>query len=422
MQLPTDLGAWLQYIEALHPKTIAMGLGRVNEVIARLALNPTFPIITVAGTNGKGSTCAILEKIYLEEGYRVGCYTSPHLQRYNERVRINGIEAEDPLFCQAFSAVEQARNNTPLTYFEFGTLAAVWMLQTQGVEVGILEIGLGGRLDAVNAFEPSATIVTAIDMDHMDYLGDTREKIAFEKAGVFRPNVLAVCGDANPPQTLIHHARQVGADLRLVNDDYAYTQANDSWAYADESVQLTQLPMPALMGKFQLSNASAALCAVQYLQARLPVNPPAIQRALQQVSLAGRFQIVNEKPLTIVDVAHNPHAAKSLAENLEIQPCGGKTIAVFAMLADKDIQGVVAALAPQMHVWYMAPLDNPRGAGTALLRAILAGQVDESAIVVFDNVESAYRQACLDAAENDRIVVFGSFFTVADVLNVLQST
>lgn len=446
--MPKDLSSWLSYIESLHPKSIAMGLDRINLMIERLQLQPEFSIICVAGTNGKGSTCAMLAQIYKQAGYQVGCYTSPHLLRYNERVRVNGVEVNDDALCAAFSAVESARTNLTsgiiqLTYFEVGTLAAMWHFMQAKLDVVILEIGLGGRLDAVNAFEPSCAIVTSIDLDHQEFLGDTREKIGFEKAGVYRAAIPAICGDANPPASLPHYARKIQADFRCRHRDFDYVLDEAGWQYTANGKVVYLLPLPALPGAYQLSNAACAVTAVEALQFALPVKYVDISNAMQQVQLAGRFQIVNRSssethlPRIILDVAHNPHAARALAENLKASKnaynqtsqskmASGKTFAVFAMLADKDINGVVEALKGEIDAWYVAGIDHARGAAAVDLALTIRNVVPKASIKVFDTADNAYRQACIDMQacmevnENDKIAVFGSFFTVSSVMQLLS--
>lgn len=415
---PTSLAQWLTYIEALHPKSIAMGLDRVREVANRIGLHPDFPIISIAGTNGKGSTCAMLESIYLHAGYRVGAYVSPHLIRYNERVRINQQEISDEALCDAFSAIEAARGDVVLTYFEMGTLAAVWHFTQTDLDIVILEVGMGGRLDAVNVFEPDCSIVTSVDLDHMDYLGDTREKIGWEKAGIYRAGKLAVCGDNSPPNSLIHFAHEIGANLRLVNRDFSAIKQSTGWQYVS-SENVLSLPTLALQGDFQLNNAACAICAVQHLNQTLPVSVDTIGSALETVTLLGRFYTLQEEPEIIVDVAHNPQAAKSLAQNLEQNTCKGRTLGVFAMLADKDIAQVVQALSAYISIWYLADTHNPRGAKVQDLQLYLQTQTAKGLTKCFDNVASALRAACVDASKNDRIIVFGSFYTVADAIEVL---
>jgi dihydrofolate synthase/folylpolyglutamate synthase len=406
---------WLAYIEALHPKAIAMGLDRVKAVADKLDLNTTFPIITVAGTNGKGSVCAMLSQIYVQSGYRVGCYTSPHLNRYNERVSVNLQAISDDDLCAAFVAVEAARGDVALTYFEMGTLAAMWHFCRQNLDICILEVGLGGRLDAVNIFEPTCAIVTAIDLDHMEYLGETREKIGFEKAGIFRVNKLAICGDENPPQSLLDYATKIGANLQLINCDFEAKKTTQGWRYTAGDVQL-QLPNLGLTGDFQRNNAACAVHAVQHLNEILPALQPNIHAALSVVKLAGRFQQIHANPCIIVDVAHNPQAAKSLSQNLQSSACAGKTLAVFGMLADKDMEGVIDAVASEIDDWYLADIHSPRGAKASELQKLLLKYTQNSPVHAFASVNEAIDSACKIAAKNDRIIVFGSFYTVADAI------
>jgi dihydrofolate synthase/folylpolyglutamate synthase len=417
--MPADLAGWLTYLEQLHPKSIALGLDRVGEVAARLGLQPAFPIITVAGTNGKGSTCAMLEQIYLAAGYRVACYTSPHLLRYNERVRIDGAEATDEALCRAFAAVETARGSTPLTYFEFGTLAAMWLFIEHGVQVAILEVGLGGRLDAVNVFDPACAILTSVDLDHLDYLGTTRESIGREKAGIFRPHIPALCGDLLPPDTVISHAQDIAAEFRQVGRDFGFEKQDGGWDFVSGDMRISDLPLPALSGEFQFFNASCALEAVRSLQAGLPVSSDAIRNGLSHVALQGRFQIFPGKPGVILDVAHNPHAARGLAQNLHASPHTGRTLAVFAMLADKDIPGVLRELAGEIDAWFVADIHEARGASAELLVRHLSEVAPKAPVQQYADVVSAFRQACMTAGDDDRIAAFGSFYTVADVLRTL---
>lgn len=412
---PASLPEWLVHLEQLHPKTMELGLERVTAVMKRLGLAPRFPIITVGGTNGKGSTCAMLEAMLGAAGYRVGCYTSPHLLRYNERVRVAGIEASDAALCGALAAVELARRDTSLTYFEFGTLAALWQFQQEGVDAAILEVGLGGRLDAVNAFDPDCAIVTAVDLDHMDFLGSDRETIGWEKAGIFRTGRPAVCADRNPPTSLLRHAESIGARLRVLGREFTAERREDGWRFRGPAGWHLTLPLPALRGAYQVDNAAAAVAALEALGDRLPVTPEDIRRGLLEATIPGRFQVVAGRPALVLDVAHNPQAARALAANLRRMPCTGKTLAVFAMLADKDIEGVIAAMEDTIDHWLVATIDHPRGAGSALLESRLAG-LGKPARESFPDVSSAYRRACQIARENDRIAAFGSFYTVAEVM------
>ena len=421
MTTPKNLSAWLEYIQALHTKPIAMGLDRVAKVAKNLKLIPSFPIITVAGTNGKGSTCAMLESIYHEVGYQVGCYTSPHLLRYNERVRVACTEVTDEALCVAFAAVENARGEVALTYFEISTLAAVWHFMQSDLDLAILEVGLGGRLDAVNIFEPNCTIVTSIDIDHIDFLGGTRELIGYEKAGIYRQNIPAIIGDVEPPLSLLQYAQAINADLRCIGPDFTGIKTTIGWDFKSNNIGLIHLPLPALVGDFQLNNAACAIEAVQCLQEALPVKQSDIAQGLQVVKLTGRFQKISTKPEVIVDVAHNPQAAIALAKNLASTICSGKTIAVFAMLADKDIQGVIDALIKEIDAWYIADTQTARGASSSMLNDVIRQvsiekQYQQPQVKLFTSTLQAYKQACFDVNENDRIIVFGSFFTVADVL------
>ena len=396
-----------------------MGLDRINTVKQQLQLTPGFPVIIVGGTNGKGSTCAMLERIYQQAGYRVACYTSPHFLRYNERIRIDCAEISDDALLQSFAAVEEARGDVPLTYFEFGTLAAVWHFMRNKVDVAILEVGLGGRLDAVNIFDPACTVVTAVDFDHMDFLGKSRESIGFEKAGIFRKDVPAICGDAEPPQSLIHHAETIGARLRRIGKDFHLSREQQGWTCKSETSELANLPIPALTGGFQLENAACVVDAIHMMQECFPVSHEHIAAGLQAVQLPGRFQQWSAEPLVILDVAHNPHAAHALAQNLQELPQSNRTLAVFGMLADKDIAGVVQEVYKQMDAWYLADIPGPRGATAQQLARIIHQHDSQCDVRKFSDVTAAYRQACLDAGRDDRIIVFGSFYTVADVMKDL---
>ncbi|GDX59258.1 MAG: Dihydrofolate synthase/folylpolyglutamate synthase [Nitrosomonadaceae bacterium] len=415
------LTEWLFYLEQLHPITIEMGLDRVDQVKDRLGLAPDFPIITVGGTNGKGSTCAMMESILSCAGYRVGCYTSPHLLRYNERVRISRYEARDEDLCKAFEEVELARVGSAisLTYFEFGTLAAMQLFKQSGVDVVILEVGLGGRLDAVNIFEPDCSVLTSIDLDHMDYLGSTREEIGFEKAGIFRGGKAAICSEAEMPASILRQAELIGADLMHIDSEFGYSVQDNQWSYWGPGGNRHALPHPALRGSYQLRNACTCLAALDVVRERLPTNMGDIRQGLLQVELPGRFQILPGLPVTILDVAHNPAAARTLATSLGSMGQYHKTFAIFAMLKDKDIPGVVTALKSVVDVWLVAGIDVSRGASADDLRQVLVSEgIVENGVMVIDfpDIGSAYAYACERASENDRICVFGSFYTVSGVL------
>ncbi len=414
--VPATLEAWLAYIEAQHSRPIDLGLDRVSLVLESLGAACQAKVITVGGTNGKGSTCAMLEAILHAAGYRVGLYTSPHLLRYNERVRINLEEASDALLCEAFAAVEQARGEIPLTYFEYATLAA-WQLFSQSkLDVVILEVGLGGRLDAVNAIEPDCSIVTGVAMDHMDYLGDTRDAIGFEKAGIYRAGKPAICGDPQPPDTLLAHARSIGADLRIQGRDYGFAGDKNQWSFQGKASRRNSLAYPALRGANQLLNASTVLAALESLADVLPVPMQAVRQGLMTVDLPARFQILPGKPAVVLDVAHNPQAAAVLAENLMNMGFFPETWAVCGMLADKDISGSLKHLAPRVDHWLLCRLPGPRAAAPEVLEKALREAGSSASFAVFDTPEEAFLSARKRAGEGDRIVAFGSFLTVAGAM------
>ncbi len=419
-----NLAGWLAYIERQHPQAIALGLERVERVRAAMGLRPRVPVITVAGTNGKGSTCAMLEAMLAAAGYRVGLYSSPHLLRYNERVRIDAKEADDTMLASAFARVEAARTgaagNARLTYFEFGTLAAVDLFVRSAVDVLVLEVGMGGRLDAVNVFDADCAIVTSIGLDHMDYLGATREAIGQEKAGIFRTGKDAVLADPSPPESLLAQARATGARLLRIGQDFGYRDEGGQWLFRGPAGSKSGLAYPALHGRIQLRNASAALAALDLLRQRLPVSLEQVRRGLAEVELRGRFQLLPGPPSIVLDVGHNPQAAAVLAENLSDMQACPRTWAVFGMLRDKDIAGVASLLAPHVDRWLASSLPPPRGARSGELAQVLR-QAGADAVREFENPALAYAAACSEAADNDRIVVFGSFHTVAAVLAARES-
>lgn len=420
-----SLKDWLIYLEQLHPKLIDMGLERVRWVKLALDLNPQFPVIVVGGTNGKGSTCAMLEAILSEAGYCVGCYTSPHLLHYNERIRIRRQEASDDAICAAFSAIESARQRcqTSLTYFEVGTLAAMWLFVRQPVEVAILEVGLGGRLDAVNVFDPDCAVLTSIDLDHQDYLGHTREAIGLEKIEIFRANRPAVCTEPEIPPLVRQHMKEMGANLFLLNAHFRYRPEDSCWHYHGLHRHDYNLPLPALKGDCQLQNASAALAALEAIETKLPVAQDDICRGLRSVKLPGRFQQIASNPSVILDVAHNPGAVHQLAVNLNAAVTNGLTIAMVAMLKDKDIVNTIRELIGTVDRWVVAGLGVSRGASAEEMQMALqqAGVGHHQLIGIFPEVSGAYAYACDYANENDRICVFGSFHTVGAVLGMFSA-
>ena len=427
--LPVTLPDWLARLEKMHPKAIDMGLERVSEVKERLGIRFDCPVITVGGTNGKGSTCAMLESILLQAGYRVGLYTSPHLIDFNERARLSGEIVSDEVLTEQFAAVEAARGDVSLTYFEFTTLAILRLFAQAGLDAVILEVGLGGRLDAVNVIDADVAIVTSVDIDHTEYLGDTREQIGFEKAGIFRAGKTAICGDPVPPASLVNHANAIGADLWLFGRDYNYSGDKQQWNYGGRSVRRNSLGYPSLRGANQLLNASAALAALEALRHRLPVGAQEVRNGLVMVELPGRFQVLPGRPTVVLDVAHNPHAAATLAQNLDNMGFHPYTFAVFGAMQDKDIDGVIAQLKGRVDHWCLTDLPLPRAATAEFIRdkLVAAGVTSsdapgaESTIRCFATPANAFADARKRAGENDRIVVFGSFFTVAGVMQARRS-
>lgn len=417
-QLPSSVAGWLSYIESLHPAGIAMGLSRVQQVASRLNFKFNYAVITVGGTNGKGSTCAMLERVYCQAGYQVGCYTSPHLLRYHERVRLQGQSISDDLLCQAFAAVESARAEVALTYFEMGTLAALWAFEQAALDVVVLEVGLGGRLDAVNIVDADCAIVTNVDLDHMEFLGDTREAIGFEKAGIYRPSQIAICGDLNPPQRLIQHAAAIGVALARNGETFAITPHSPHAMYRDDQGTLT-LGNLALQGEYQWQNAASVLYAVRRMHNQLPVSSDTLVAAIQETQVIGRFQYWQHAPDIILDVAHNPHAARALRQNIQaLRQAGSQIYAVFSMLADKDIQAVVATLHTVIDEWAIAPIAHPRAASASQLVALVSAQAQKQPIQSFATLPMALSYCYNKATINDKIIVFGSFFTVAAILEL----
>ncbi len=381
MSRPGTLAAWLAYLETLHPKAIALGLERVALVHAKMRVTLECPIVTVTGTNGKGSTCAMLDSMLRCAGHRTGLYTSPHLVSYNERVQVGGEPLHDAALVAAFNAVEDARGDVPLTYFEYGTLAALRVFAHAGLDVAILEVGLGGRLDAVNVVAADVAVVTSIALDHMDYLGPTRADIAYEKAGIFRAGRPVVCAEPDPPMPLTEHALAIGAPVTQIGRDYGFVALDRQWQYWGPGGQRHGLPYPALRGAYQLANAATALAVVDLLRDRLHVSAGAVRDGLCAVRLAGRFQVLPGQPAIVLDVAHNPHAAHVLNATLGTMGYFPETLAVFGMLADKDVRGVIAALKGRVDRWFVATLPGPRGAAADALRAeLLDAGVDPSAV------------------------------------------
>ncbi|WP_375738086.1 bifunctional tetrahydrofolate synthase/dihydrofolate synthase [Pseudomonas boanensis] len=417
------LADWLDYLERLHPTAIDMGLDRSRAVAARLGLGKLAPkVVTVTGTNGKGSTCAFLASLLRAQGKKVGVYSSPHLLRYNERVNIDGREADDQSLCDAFAAVEAARGEISLTYFEMGTLAAFWLFQRSNLDVVVLEVGLGGRLDAVNLVDADLALVTSIGLDHADWLGDTRESVAFEKAGIFRHGVPALCGDLDPPGPLLEQAGSLRAPLFLRGRDFDLALGESTWHWrgldsTGKVLELHDLPL------LDLPMENAALALEAYALLGLPWQPAALQDALAATHVTGRLDrrgaMWRGKPVTLLlDVGHNPHAAEYLAQRLMSRPIAGRRLAVFGLLADKDLVGVLRPLQAQLAHWNVAPLPTPRTRPADELHAALTNL--HASVSVHENIAEALDAACEHAAAEDEILVFGSFYCVAEALSWLE--
>lgn len=418
--MPRALADWLTFIDGLYPRTMELGLERVAQVRDQMGLYPTFPVLMVAGTNGKGSTCAYLTAVLKAAGYRVGTYTSPHLVDYAERVALQGQPVDEARLCRAFAQVEAARQGVGLTPFEYGTLAAVEVFREARVEVAVLEVGLGGRLDAVNLFTPCLTLVTGIALDHQAWLGDTRDAIAQEKAGIFRATVPALCADPDPPASLLALARERGTSLWLWGQDFrGEVHASGCWDLILPGQTWHNLPAPALKGEVQYRNAALALAGLFRVAEPLPVTREAVMAGLVHTSLAGRFQVLGGTPEVVVDVAHNPESAHVLAKLLVQFPTRGKTHIVLGMLRDKDRAGVIEALAPRVDHWYLAALEGERGVRQdELLLPCLAHRT--GTVTCFDSPLAAYHAAQQRAQRQDRILVCGSFVTVGQLLLALD--
>jgi dihydrofolate synthase/folylpolyglutamate synthase len=410
-----SLHQWLGWQETLHPSSIDLGLERVGRVADRLRCRvPAQLVISVAGTNGKGSALAMLEAVLLAAGYRVGCYSSPHLLRYNERLRLQGEQVSDAIFVEAFERVDRARGDESLTYFEFGTLAALDIMCRNELDVALLEVGLGGRLDAVNIVDADAALLTSIGIDHTDWLGADRESIGREKAGIFRASKPAVCGDANPPGSVAAEARRIGAEWRCRGTDFGFEDAGDHWHWHAGKRRYRDLPRPALPGTHQLANAAAVLMVLAMVQERLPVTRQAIETGLQAVQLPGRIQIIPGEVEQVLDVAHNAQAAQVLADTLDRMPVAAKTHAVIGMMRDKDAASFVRALAPAVSDWYPVGLRTDRASTADQLRARIESVAAIERIRVCHSPADALLLLRREALSGDRIVVCGSFYTVSE--------
>lgn len=417
----TRLADWLRWQESLHPAAIELGLERVRKVWRRLDAVPAPIVITVGGTNGKGSCVAFLDAILRAAGYRVGRYTSPHLVRYNERVAVDGVEATDDDLIAAFQRVDEARRDTSLTYFEFGTLAAFDILSAAGLDVAVLEVGLGGRLDAVNVVDPDVSVITTVDIDHAEWLGGDREAIGTEKAGIFRRGRAAVCGIHDPPRSLLEVAAREDVSLWVAGRDYRFEVSVNEWCWRAGATVRRGLPLPGLRGPHQLRNASAAIAVLHRLAERLPVDQRSFRAGLLGARVAGRFQVMAGEPTLVLDVAHNPEAARALAENLSRLPTRGRILGVFGALADKDVGGMLLPLAAIVSQWYVGPVESLRALPGAALAARVTEVVPAGRVHTSENIVGAFERAVADAAEGDVVVAFGSFLVVGGVLERLQA-
>jgi dihydrofolate synthase/folylpolyglutamate synthase len=412
-----SLQDWLKWQESLHPLVIDLGLERASQVFG--ALNPDYikpPTITVAGTNGKGSTVAYLESIYTAQGYRVGAYTSPHILKYNERIKIDGKPVPDDEICKAFARIESVRGDTSLSYFEFGTLAALDIFHRAGVDVQLLEVGLGGRLDAVNIVDPDVALITSICIDHIEWLGGTREAIGREKAGIFRAATPAITGDPEPPESLVQSAREQHAKLYCIGKDFGYKKQATGWDWYFADQQMLQLPEPGLKGEHQYRNASSVILAVTQMAEILPVTEASIKQGLKNVHLAGRFQLIDGEIPVLLDVGHNPQAVRTLAEYVTTVFPGKRIHAVFSMMKDKDIAGVIEIMHPVVYDWFFAPLANPRAATESVMRDIFSQSSVTNVSFGFSNFNEAFLAAKNQSQHGDLLLVFGSFFLVSECL------
>lgn len=417
-----SLANWLEWQEGFHPRSIDLGLERAAGVFK--ALNPENnkpPTIIVGGTNGKGSCIAFLEAIYRAQGYRVGAYTSPHILRYNERIKIDGLAVSDAIICQAFERIDAVRNEVSLSYFEFGTLAALDIFWRSGLDVQLLEVGLGGRLDAVNIIDSNVSLITSICIDHVDWLGETREAIGYEKAGIFRTGVSAVVGDLNPPESLILSAVEKKTPLLRINHEFEYQINQHRWDwYCNKQAEYLSLPSPGLKGEHQYRNASNVLMALTEMQDYLPVSEQSIHQGLQNIQLKGRFQLIEGDIPVLLDVAHNPQAVRALRSYLEDCFSGKKIHAVFSMMRDKDIKAVIEIIKPVINHWFISPLNTPRAARMSFMQDCFRQCKLSNVAFAYKDFSEAFSAAEKNAKNGDLILIFGSFFLVSEYLAKIE--
>ncbi len=416
------LEQWLDYIESVHFRSIDLQLDRVDAVLKRLFPGGLdFHAINVAGTNGKGSAVEIMTTVLCRTDLCIGTYTSPHLVSYAERIRINGNMAGEAELCSAFAAIEEARGDTPLTYFEFGTLAALFIFQSRGVDLAVLEVGMGGRLDAVNAVDASASLVTSIAIDHEHWLGVDRERIAVEKAGIFRPGRPAICADPDPPDAILECARESGAELYQLGVDFRMEKDEEGWRWIGPDDSFSGLPAPTLTGNFQSNNVAGAIMVLMSIKSLVRISADQLRSALACVCMRGRFELIEGAPEIVLDVAHNIAAITGLRNNLHERPNPGRTLAVCGMLKDKPVRGMSELLGPLVDEWYVGSIHDARGCSAQeLAREMEAGV--SNPVSTHDSVVSAFTAAQRAAKPADRIVVFGSFHTVGDIIRALENS
>lgn len=416
-----ELQEWLDWQATLHPEEIELGLARISEVWRHLRPEGLqSKVVTVAGTNGKGSCVAMLEAVYRQAGYSVGAYTSPHLIRYNERVRINGHAVTDDRLCAAFERVDSVRNGVTLTYFEFGTLAALDIFADESPDLTILEVGLGGRLDAVNIIDPDLALITTIDLDHTDWLGTTKEQIGWEKAGIMRAAIPVVLGAEEMPGSVFRHATALGVELYQFNRNFHIEARVNSFTWFGHAKKISDVALPALKGNCQLRNAASVLMVTECLAQTLPVTKEAINRAFQWLRLPGRLQIIEVEPQILLDVAHNPQAVRELRDMLQVMPVRGRMRAIFTLLSDKDLASIAEIMGPLIEHWYLVGTKGDRGQSAELLRVGLVNAGIKQTISCHQSVEEALATARSESYAEDRILIFGSFLLIGEALGILQ--
>jgi len=416
-----NLPEWLEWQEELHFTAMELGLDRCTAVAENMGLlNPDFTVISVAGTNGKGSSVTMMESILGNSGYKTGCYTSPHLIRYNERIKLDGVEVSDEMLCESFSRIDHARGDITLTYFEFGTLAALDIFHQANIDVALLEVGLGGRLDAVNCLDADVALVTSIDLDHMQWLGPDRETIGREKAGIFRGDKSAICSDPHPPETVLQYAEEIGATLYIPGRDFNYQLSEDHWSWQWDSVIYENLPRPDQYNSCQIQNAAGVLMVLNTLTSKLPIKAGAIEKGLENFSLIGRFQMLTEGTQIILDVAHNNQSAKMLVHNLKQFPNSGKTHIIIGMLKDKDRNSILSELIEIADYWHTVTISNPRGTDSETIKNELLDLGVTVPISESDTVANTFLKLQKETGMHDRIVVTGSFLSVGDAIKYLE--